>query len=159
MINLTKLGWDAKTLGEIDHQKVKPPYVRLSTYTTGEKGDIVYFYDLRIAQPNAKSLTTKVLHSFEHLLLAGFRKQLGEHFICVAPMGCQTGFYLVLLNEGEAEKICALYATILLDILQTDNVPYASVVNCGQAVHHDLSSSKALARELLSHKADWRQVL
>src|SRR3990167_11014164 len=126
MVDIIKLGWSINTLGEIDHQKVKPPYVRLISCTPGHHGDVVYAYDLRVSQPNKDFLATKVLHSFEHLLLAGFKKYFGERFINVAPMGCQTGFYLVLLNEGVAEKICEVYENILSDILQADFVPYAA---------------------------------
>lgn len=159
MIDVIKLGWNIETLGEIDHKKVKPPYVRLVSCTSGHNGDTVYFFDLRVSQPNKDFLTTTVLHSFEHLLLAGFRKYFGEHFINVAPMGCQTGFYLVLLNEGEAKKICRVYENILLDILQTDVVPYAAPETCGQFIHHDLEKSKILAEKILQNKENWRVVL
>jgi len=159
MVDIEALGWDLNTLGELDHQTLKPPYVRLNSHTVGEKGDVVYFYDLRISQPNQNFLSTLVLHSFEHLLIAGFRKYLGENYICVAPMGCQTGFYLVLLNVGEADRVCTVYENILSDILTADVVPYVGVDTCGQAVHHDLEASKELAQKLLSAKAEWRQIL
>ncbi len=159
MIDLVELDWDPKTLGEIDHQLVTPPYVRLNTYNIGEKGDIVYSYDLRVTQPNQEFLSTKILHSFEHLLLAGFRKYAGKDFVCVAPMGCQTGFYLVLLNIGDAETVIQYYENILQDILNSDAVPYATPDNCGQAIYHDLEGSKQLAQTLLDNKNQWRQVL
>ena len=153
------LGWDPLTLGELDHQLVKAPYVRLNSCTTGEQGDRVFFYDLRVCQPNQETLSTIVLHSFEHLLLAGFKQYFGNHFICVAPMGCQTGFYLVLLNEGDARGICDAYEKILTGILQAKEVPYANLENCGQAVHHDLLASQQLAQTLLDQKESWRQIL
>ena len=74
-------------------------------------------------------------------------------------MGCQTGFYLVLFNFGEAEKVCQIYEMILLEILQSAKVPYADPANCGQAVFHTLSESQDLAKTLLKHKNEWRQVL
>ena len=159
MLNLEELGWDARALGEVDHRQVKAPYVRLSSYTAGENGDIVYFFDLRITQPNTSYLSRTELHSLEHLYLAGFRKYLPANFICVAPMGCQTGLYLVLLNEGRAEKVLGVYERILKDILDATSVPYADIKDCGHYEDHDLDAAKAVARRLLDCRAAWRQVL
>lgn len=159
MFNVEELGWDVRGLGEIDHRNVKAPYVRLSSYTVGKNGDIVYFFDLRLTQPNTTYLSTIELHSLEHLFLAGFRKYLPGSFICVAPMGCQTGLYLVLLNEGRAEKILGVYESILNDILAADAVPYAEIKDCGNWENHDLDAAKAVARQVLDCKAAWRQVL
>ncbi len=157
-MDVEKLGWDPKTLGEIDHRDVHAPYVRLSSYLEGAAGDITYVYDLRVTQPNTDYLETSVLHSFEHLLLAGFRKYLPKSFVSVAPMGCQTGFYLILLNEGRFEEVRRVYQAILDDIIASGEVPYASPDNCGQAVHHDLAGSKKLAESLIAAKAEWSQV-
>lgn len=159
MTNLTALGWKEDTLGELDHQKVKAPYIRLNSCTQGEAGDCVFFYDIRVKQPNQAALPTIVLHSFEHLLLAGFKRYFMDKFICVAPMGCQTGFYLVLLNEGDANKIRETFAHILDDIMQANDVPYANIKECGQAAHHDLELSQSLAQELLSKKDSWHVIL
>lgn len=159
MLDIAELGWDARGLGEVDHRQVKAPYVRLSSCTQGERGDIVYFFDLRITQPNTTYLTTLELHSIEHYLLAGFRKYLPQNFICVAPMGCQTGLYLVLLNEGRADVVLGAYEAILTDILDSESVPYADVKDCGHWEHHDVAAAQAVARRLLDCKDKWRQVL
>lgn len=159
MLNVAELGWDERGLGEVDHRQVKAPYVRLSSYTVGEKGDTVYFFDLRITQPNTTYLSTVELHSMEHYLLAGFRKYLPANFICVAPMGCQTGLYLVLLNEGHADKVLGVYEAILNDILQASSVPYADIKDCGHWEHHDVAAAQAVARMLLDARSGWRQVL
>ncbi len=159
MLDVEELGWDARSLGEVDHRSVKAPYVRLSSYSIGERGDVVYFYDLRVSQPNTTYLSTTELHSLEHLFLAGFRKYLPLNFICVAPMGCQTGLYLVLLNEGRADRVLGVYEAILNDILDATAVPYADIKECGHWQDHDLACAQAVARRLLDSKSAWRQVL
>ncbi|MDP1714215.1 MAG: S-ribosylhomocysteine lyase [Anaerolineales bacterium] len=159
MLSLEQLGWEVHTVGEIDHRKLKAPHVKLRSITKGENGDAVYFVDLRINQPNISYLSTTELHSFEHFLLAGFRKYMPENFICVAPMGCQTGFYLVLLNEGDAQKICGVYEAVLNDILIAKEVPYANIRECGHFENHNLDQAKDVARRLLDSKSSWRQVL
>jgi len=157
-MDIEGLGWDPLTLGEIDHRDVCAPYVRLSSYLEGAAGDVTYVYDLRVTQPNNSYLTTGTLHSFEHLLLFGFRKYLPQSFVSVAPMGCQTGFYLILQNEGRFDEVSRVYRAILEDIIAADEVPYASPDNCGQAVHHDLEGSRELARALIAAEPQWSQV-
>ena len=82
-----------------------------------------------------------------------------QNFISVAPMGCQTGFYLILLNEGNAQKICGVYEAILNDILVATEVPYANIRECGHYENHNLDLAKEIARRLLDLKSSWRQVV
>jgi len=160
MINFEKLGWETRTIGELDHQLLKAPHVKLRALTTGENGDGVFSVDLRINRPNKDEyLSTTELHSFEHFLLFGFQKYLPQNFISVAPMGCQTGFYLILLNEGDAEKICNIYEKILNDILAATEVPYANIQQCGHYENHNLGLAQDVARKLLDKKSEWRKVV
>ena len=53
MLNLEQLGWEVHTIGELDHQLLKAPHVKLRALTTGENGDGVFSVDLRINQPNS----------------------------------------------------------------------------------------------------------
>ena len=159
MINLEELGWETHTIGELDHQLLKAPHVKLRALTTGENGDGVFSVDLRINRPNTEYLSTTAMHSFEHFLLFGFQKYLPKNFISVAPMGCQTGFYLILLNEGNAGKICNIYERILNDILVATEVPYANIRQCGHYENHNLELAQDVARKLLEMKSEWRKVL
>lgn len=159
MLDLEQLGWEAETIGELDHRRLKAPHVKLRALTTGEKGDGVYSVDLRIHRPNVEYLSTTAMHSFEHFLLAGFRKYMPENFISVAPMGCQTGFYLILLNEGNAERICDVYEGILNDILVATEVPYANIRDCGHYENHSLEQAQEVARKVLDSRSEWRKVI
>jgi len=123
MVNVEQLGWKLANVGELDHRLLKAPHVKLRSFTEGAAGDVVYAVDLRITQPNVNFLSSTEMHSFEHFLLAGFLKYMPENFISIGLMGCQTGFYLVLFNEGRAEKICSTYEMILNDILEANEVP------------------------------------
>ena len=159
MIDVTQLGWDPNTAVELDHRRLRAPSVKLRSATEGPKGDVVYCIDLRVTKPNIETLSIIEMHSFEHFLLAGFQKYLPQNFISIGLMGCQTGFYLVLLNEGNAELICRVYEQILQDILNASSVPYASVEQCGNYQNHNLELVQALARRILKSKASWRQVV
>ncbi len=159
MINVEELGWAAGTVGELDHRLLKAPHVKLRSWTEGPKGDVVFCVDLRINQPNTDFLSSTEMHSFEHFLLAGFQKYLPQSFLSVGLMGCQTGFYLVLYNEGHAERICHVYEKILNDILGAGEVPYANSEQCGNFRNHSVELARNVARRLLDSKSRWRQVV
>jgi S-ribosylhomocysteine lyase len=74
-------------------------------------------------------------------------------------MGCQTGFYLILLNEGDAENICDTYENILNDILAATEVPYANIRECGHYKNHSLELAQDVARRLLDARSEWRKIL
>lgn len=159
MINIEQLGWESRTVGELDHRLLKAPHVKLRSCTQGSTGDVVYAVDLRINPPNVTFLSSTEMHSFEHFLLAGFQKYMPQNFISIGLMGCQTGFYLVLFNEGRAQTILDVYENILQDILIASEVPYANIVQCGNYKNHSLERAQQLAQRVLDAKSNWRQVV
>lgn len=159
MVRYEDLGWEPATVGELDHQILKAPHIKLRSATEGGHGDIVYAIDLRINKPNSVFLSTTEMHSFEHFLLWGFQKYLPKNFISIGLMGCQTGFYLILFNEGRAKIIFDTYEKILNDVLAASEVPYANMVQCGNYKNHSIEMAQALARRVLETKDNWRQVV
>lgn len=154
MIDLEQLGWEAETVGELDHRLLKAPHVKLRSANEGPKGDVVYCVDLRINQPNFEFLSSTEMHSLEHFLLYGFLKYLPRNFLSVGLMGCQTGFYLVLHNEGNVETICNTYEAILNDVLVASEVPYANIQQCGNAENHSVELAQAVAKKVLDARAN-----
>ena len=159
MIDLEKLGWEVATVGELDHRTLKAPHVKLRSAKPGAAGDVVYSVDLRINLPNSAFLTSTEMHSFEHFLLWGFQKYMPHNFISIGLMGCQTGFYLVLLNEGRSEAVMEIYEKILNDILVASEVPYANIEQCGNYKNHSLEMAQSLARRVLGAKANWKTIV
>ena len=159
MVDVEQLGWALETVGELDHRLLKAPHVKLRSFTIGPTGDVVYAVDLRINEPNKTFLSSTEMHSFEHFLLEGFLKYMPQNFISIGLMGCQTGFYLVLFNEGKAERICSVYETILNDVLKAEKVPYANIQQCGNFKNHSLEMAQNLAQRVLDAKSNWRQVI
>src|SRR5574340_773680 len=153
MVNTDQLGWEAATVGELDHRLLKAPHVKLRSATQAPAGDVVYALDLRINRPNIEFLSSTEMHSFEHFLLQGFQKYLPQNFISIGLMGCQTGFYLVLLNEGRCDVVCDVYEKILNDILAATEVPYANIEQCGNYRNHSLEAAQQLARRVLDARA------
>lgn len=141
----------------LDHTKVIAPYVRLAGVHVGEHGDTVYKYDLRFKQPNKEHMEMPAIHSLEHLM-AEISRNYSEQIVDLSPMGCQTGYYLSIMNVADIEKVYHLLENVLTDVLDADEVPACNEVQCGWAASHSLEGAKELAREMLAKRSEWQQV-
>lgn len=159
MVDVEQLGWSPETVGELDHRLLKAPHVKLRSFSPGPKGDVVFSVDLRITEPNVEFLSSTEMHSFEHFLLEGFQKYMPDNFISIGLMGCQTGFYLVLYNEGRSERIIGVYEDILKDVMKATEVPYVNIQQCGNFKNHNVEMVQKLAKRVLDEKTNWRQVI
>lgn len=160
MTALRALGWDVATVGELDHRLLRAPSIKLRAAREAPGGTTVYSVDLRLRRPNAgEYLTSTEAHSIEHFLLEGYQRLLPAHFVSVGVMGCQTGFYLILLDEGRYQVIADALERILEGVLEARAVPYADIGQCGNFRNHDLARAQAVAREVLAHKGDWRRIV
>lgn len=141
----------------LDHTKVKAPYIRLVGVTTGKSGDKVYKYDIRFKQPNKAHMEMAGLHSIEHLMAENIRNHMDD-VLDIGPMGCQTGFYLAVLNNSSFDDILEAMDKTLHDVLEAEEVPACNEVQCGWAANHSLEGAKEIAREMLDKKDEWHQV-
>ncbi|MCI0508766.1 S-ribosylhomocysteine lyase /quorum-sensing autoinducer 2 (AI-2) synthesis protein LuxS [Chromohalobacter marismortui] len=141
----------------LDHTKVKAPYVRLAGIKTGEQGDAIHKYDLRICQPNKAHMDMPALHSLEHLM-AELSRNHTDKVLDISPMGCQTGFYISLINHDDYDGVLDLIDKTLNDILVAKEVPACTEMQCGWAASHSLEGAQTLARDLLAKRNEWNQV-
>lgn len=141
----------------LDHTKVKAPYVRLAGIKTGEQGDAIHKYDLRICQPNKAHMEMPALHSLEHLM-AELSRNHTDKILDISPMGCQTGFYVSLINHDDYDNVLDLIDKTLNDVLVATEVPACNEMQCGWAASHSLEGAQALARDLLAKRNEWNQV-
>ncbi len=133
---------------ELDHTQVTAPYVRLAGSERHELGSIVQKYDLRFLQPNQDAIPTAALHTLEHLLATGLRDQL-QGIIDVSPMGCRTGFYLILWNEHAPSEVARALTRVLETVLTAESIPAVTPLACGNYRDHSLFSAQAYARLVL----------
>jgi len=141
----------------LDHRTVKAPYVRLADRKVLPKGDVIVKYDVRFAQPNLGHLEMKTVHSVEHLFAEKSRNHSSD-VIDFSPMGCQTGFYLILSGEPAYDDVLALIEATLTDITTATEVPAANEVQCGWGANHSLEGAHEAAREFLAKRDEWSQV-
>jgi S-ribosylhomocysteine lyase len=133
---------------ELDHDAVVAPYVRhCGVHKVGSDGEVNKF-DIRFCQPNKQAMKPDAIHTLEHLLAFNIRKHSEKynHFdiIDVSPMGCQTGFYLVVSGNPTVTEIIDLMEDTMKESVETVEVPAATEKQCGQAKLHDLEGAKRL---------------
>lgn len=132
----------------LDHTKVKAPFVRKCGTQQGQKGDIISKFDLRFLQPNEEEMPTAAVHTLEHLL-AGYMREKMENIIDISPMGCRTGFYMVAWGEVEVNTVIEALNYALGKVVETEEVPAANAVQCGNYRDHSLFSAKEYAKYVL----------
>ncbi len=141
----------------LDHRTVAAPYIRIA----GRKGvgpdAVITQFDLRFKQPNVEALESETVHSLEHMM-AEFVRNHSDSVIDISPMGCRTGFYMIMAGEHTVEDVVPLVEATLKDLVEATEVPAANEVQCGWGAHHSLEGAQAEAREFLAHKNEWTTV-
>ncbi|MCI9259098.1 MULTISPECIES: S-ribosylhomocysteine lyase [Romboutsia] len=133
---------------KLDHTKVKAPYIRKCCELNGAKGDKVTKFDLRFLQPNEEAFGTAAMHGLEHLLATYLRETLDD-IIDLSPMGCRTGFYLIMWGEVESQTVKDGLEKALKMVLEATEIPAATRVECGNYKDLSLFGAKEYAKEAL----------
>ncbi|MDO5668640.1 MAG: S-ribosylhomocysteine lyase [Corynebacterium sp.] len=141
----------------LDHRTVAAPYIRVADRKTLPAGDVITKYDIRFCQPNQDHLDMPGIHSLEHSVAETIRNH-ADYVLDFSPMGCQTGFYLMVVGDHPAEEIEELIACSLADVLELTEVPAANEIQCGWGESHSLEDAQAAARAFLQRRAEWNQV-
>lgn len=133
---------------ELDHRKVKAPYIRKCCLLEGKKGDKVTKFDLRFLQPNEEAFGTAAMHGLEHLLAHELRSNL-DGIIDLSPMGCRTGFYLSIWGDRDAKEIKKALEKALRNVLLATEIPAANAIQCGNYKDLSLFGAQEYAKEVL----------
>ena len=141
----------------LDHRTVRAPYVRLADRKTLPAGDVISKYDVRFTQPNQEHLEMAVVHSLEHLVAEHSRNH-SDAVLDFSPMGCQTGFYLMLQGSPPEAEVLDLLESTLRDVAAATEVPAANEVQCGWGANHTLEGARAAAERFLAARDEWSQV-
>ena len=130
----------------VDHTKLQP-----GIYVSRVDGDVTT-YDLRMRTPNAGDYLSDVaMHSFEHLLATYMRSgALADSVIYAGPMGCRTGFYLLMRNADNAAVLRELKDVLRRIAAHDGPMPGRSEIECGNYRELSLDEGKAEARRYLA---------
>ena len=148
----------------IDHIRLLPGlYVSRVDSAGSEK---ITTFDIRITRPNTEPvMDTAAIHALEHLGATWLRNnpQWQDKVLYFGPMGCRTGFYLLLAGEYASREILPLMDGMFRFIAAYEGeIPGASAKDCGNYLDLNLSMAKWYAekyiREVLDHPADERLI-
>ena len=135
----------------IDHIKLQPGvYVSRKDHVGSE---VITTFDLRMTSPNEEPvMNTAEMHTIEHLAATFLRNHAvyGDKTIYFGPMGCRTGFYLLLAGDLESKDIVPLL-TEMFEFIRDfkDEVPGASAKDCGNYLDMNLGMANYLAKRYL----------
>lgn len=130
----------------INHDTLVP-----GMYVSRVDGDCVT-YDLRLKYPNRGDyLAQKPLHTLEHLVATYVRSSpWSDSVVYFGPMGCRTGFYLILRDSVSHEQAIALVKeAFAFSAAFEGEIPGAKKIECGNYLEHDLPAARAEAAAYL----------
>ena len=135
----------------IDHIKLQPGIYVSRKDPVGDS--VVTTFDLRMTSPNEEPvMNTAEVHTIEHLAATYLRNdpEYKDKTIYFGPMGCRTGFYLLLAGDYESKDIVGLI-TALFEFIRDfkDEVPGASPKDCGNYLDMNLGMAKYLTKKYL----------
>ncbi len=139
----------------VDHTIMPSPAVRKAKSMKTPRGDDITVFDLRFVKPNKKTLSSKGIHTLEHLFAGFIREHLNSEdveIIDVSPMGCRTGFYMSVLGTPKESEVATAWLLSMEDILKVKrkrDIPELNVYQCGTYKMHSLKSAKKIAKEIL----------
>lgn len=139
---------------EVDHRFITP-----GIYLSRIDGDITT-YDLRTRKPNCDDfMSDSTMHTFEHLFATYVRNsEIGSRVIYFGPMGCATGFYLLVRDSNHSETLKTVISVLEKIVAHTGEVFGNSEIECGNYKTLKLEAAKSEAEKylkVLKAKENW----
>lgn len=137
----------------IDHIKLDPGVYVSRKDMVGDS--VITTFDLRMTKPNAEPvMNTAEMHTIEHLAATYLRNHeaYADKTIYFGPMGCRTGFYLLLNGDYTSADIVPLIVSLFEFIRDFhEEVPGASAKDCGNYLDMNLGMANYLADRYLQN--------
>lgn len=125
-------------------------------YLSQTNGDI-QTYDVRLVKPNGgKYIQYGAIHTIEHLLATFARNsEFKDSVIYVGPMGCRTGFYLLVRDLPQKDVIKLVQGGIAFVADFEGKIPGRTAKECGNYIEHDLRRAKRYCTAMKDTIANW----
>ncbi len=139
----------------VDHNALEPGIYTSRSDSDPASGCVITTFDLRMTAPNREPvMDTAAVHAIEHLGATFLRNdgEWKEQVVYFGPMGCRTGFYLVVFGEYSPEDIAPL-VTRLFRFAESfeGEIPGAKPEECGNYHDSDLGQAKWWAKRYLEN--------
>lgn len=136
----------------IDHLKLLPGIYVSRKDSVGDT--LITTFDIRMTRPNFEPvMNTAEMHTIEHLAATFLRNHpdFGKKIIYFGPMGCRTGFYLLLAGDYTSRDIVPLMKELFIFIRDfKEEVPGACAKDCGNYLDMNLPMANWLANRFLN---------
>lgn len=137
---------------EIDHTKLLPGLYVSREDSAGN--NIITTFDIRVCKPNTSYvMQTGEMHTIEHIAATYLRnhKQWSDRVIYFGPMGCRTGFYLILAGKYSSADVLPIVHECFDFVANYEGaIPGATAIECGNYLDMDLPAAKKCAKEYLN---------
>ena len=136
----------------VDHTKIVPGIFTSRVDTLGDER--VTTYDVRVKRPNIEPvIDVAAMHSLEHIIATFLRNdpEWKDEVIYWGPMGCLTGFYLILKGNRASREIYDLMLSAFRSVSGVQEVPGTTAENCGTYLMHNLEMAKYYAAEFADY--------
>ncbi|AHC13828.1 S-ribosylhomocysteine lyase [Salinispira pacifica] len=115
--------------------------------------DYVTTYDIRMKEPNREPVVdVPALHTIEHLGATFLRNdtEWKDEVVYFGPMGCRTGFYLLMKGKRESAELVDLITNLFRFMSEfDDDIPGAAAKDCGNYLSHNLTMTRWESRKFL----------
>ena len=118
---------------------------------------VITTYDIRLKKPNREpAIDVAAMHSLEHIIATFLRNDPNwkNEIIYWGPMGCLTGFYLILKGSRPSQEIYDLLLRAFRSVEGVEEVPGVAPENCGHYLMHNLNMAKWYAAEFAGYLAE-----
>ena len=136
----------------VDHTKIVPGIFVSRQDRVGN--ETVTTYDIRLKRPNIEPvIDVAAMHTLEHIIATALRNDPDwkDEVIYWGPMGCLTGFYLILKGDRSSKEIYDPVLRAFASVEDAKEVPGAAPVNCGHYRMHNLAMAKWYAAEFVAY--------
>ena len=144
----------------IDHTKIVPGI--FVSRQDEINGNIITTYDIRLTRPNREPfIDVAAMHTLEHIIATYLRNDPNwkEDIIYWGPMGCLTGFYLIMKGAREPKEIYTLVLKAFDSVKDFEEVPGSNITNCGNYLMHNLWLAKQHAANFVEYLKEQKDSL
>ena len=139
----------------VDHTRIIPGIFISREDVAGNSK--ITTYDIRVLRPNREpAIDVGAMHTLEHVIATYLRNdpEWKDEIIYWGPMGCLTGFYLILKGSRHPKEIFDLILRAFRAVDDADTVPGATPENCGNYIMHNLGMAKWYAERFADYLAE-----
>lgn len=134
---------------KVDHLKLQPGlYVSRQDKV---ENLFVTTFDIRICKPNEEMMQPAAAHTMEHILADFLRNksEIASDVIYIGPMGCMTGFYLIVKGEKTSKDILPYVKEAFRHCAYALSYPGETAKECGSCYFHNLGEAKRIGKKYL----------